>query len=268
MTDRCNSCDELTALFPLHGDKGGVLLCPLCIGKWHAEHGRKRNRGRVVVRAIRHYLAGGGSSNDITKLANCANFHGVMPQFDALFDRLGFMDGIAKSADETIELTSELLADVLVLVHPDKQPPERQELAHRVTTQLLALKPFVFPAMIPPPPQTQPRPPAKQPESKPADTKPTFPCATCRSAIPFYYCDPCKAEWKKRCEERSAREKESRLRSYQRRKERRLRLAATVTCICGKQFKGKRKDARFCSATCRQRAHRGVTAINGCTVRL
>ena len=59
------------------------------------------------------------------------------------------MHGIASFNDADIELTSELLADALRLTHPDCHPPERQELAHRVTQGLLALQPFVFPASKP-----------------------------------------------------------------------------------------------------------------------
>jgi hypothetical protein len=42
-----------------------------------------------------------------------------------------------------------------------------------------------------------------------------------------------------------------------RRKERQQRATPLTTCpICGTQFKGRRKDARFCSDRYRQRAHR------------
>src|SRR5262245_40713402 len=46
---RCEDCGEYTVLLPLHGGKGGPLRCPLCIGKWNAEHGRKRRLGRIVI---------------------------------------------------------------------------------------------------------------------------------------------------------------------------------------------------------------------------
>ena len=44
---------------------------------------------------------------------------------------------------------------------------------------------------------------------------------------------------------------------------------ASACAACGEKFKGKRKDARFCSDTCRQRAHRQpVTAKCNDTVAL
>src|SRR5262249_54905687 len=133
---RCEGCREFTVLAPLHGDKGGPLRCALCIGAWHAEHGRRRNRGRIVIRAIKGYLDGGGKWDDVDKLKLAAAGTDLFG-----FDPLGYMAGAAKTVDEVIELTSELLNQTLVLVHPDMHPPERQELAHHVTSQLLALKP-------------------------------------------------------------------------------------------------------------------------------
>jgi hypothetical protein len=38
----CEGCGEHSFLLPLHGGKGGPLRCPLCVGAWNAEHGRKR----------------------------------------------------------------------------------------------------------------------------------------------------------------------------------------------------------------------------------
>ena len=51
---------------------------------------------------------------------------------------------------EEDELSLELLTDALKLTHPDLHPPERQDLAHRVTAGLLALKPYALPAPSPP----------------------------------------------------------------------------------------------------------------------
>jgi hypothetical protein len=182
MIGRCDGCGESTALFPLHGEKGGPPRCVLCLGKWHAEHGRRRNRGRVVIRAIKGYLAAGGEWTDVNKLNICALGADIGGVFD--IDPLGYMAGVAKTADEIIELTSELLADALVLVHPDKHPPERQELAHRVMTQLLALKPFVFPALEPKSPlprSSQPAPrPANPPKQAQRNAKPAYPCSDSR----------------------------------------------------------------------------------------
>jgi hypothetical protein len=55
-------------VIPLHDKEGGPLVCHICYGKWHAEHGRKRKAGRVVVRAMRAFEAAGGSWKDIDKL--------------------------------------------------------------------------------------------------------------------------------------------------------------------------------------------------------
>jgi hypothetical protein len=121
---QCEGCGERTALIPLHGEKGGPLRCPLCVGKWNAQYGRNRNRGRVVIRAIKNFLDGGGEYQDIDKLKMSAlgtRFNHI--GMDHLFDPLGYMAGLAKSADEVIELTSELLDDVLVLVHPTSNRP-------------------------------------------------------------------------------------------------------------------------------------------------
>jgi hypothetical protein len=132
-------------LTPLHGpEKGGPLRCFVCAGAWHAAHRRRR---RVVIRAIKAFTDGGGSWEDIDKLKITAMGHG----FGFGLDPLGYMAESATTADETILLTSEILADALRLVHPDVHPPERQELAKRVTQQLLALQPFVFPAEKPKP---------------------------------------------------------------------------------------------------------------------
>jgi hypothetical protein len=143
---RCEGCGEHTLLIPLHGGKGGPLRCPLCVGKWNAEHGRKRRTGRIVIRAMMAFHDAGGTSEDIDKLETSA----LCGDLD--IDPLGYMEGIARLDEADVDLTSDLLADVLKLVHPDHHPPERQELAHRVTQRLLALQPFVFPALKPEPP--------------------------------------------------------------------------------------------------------------------
>jgi hypothetical protein len=86
-----------------------VVRCVVCCAKaneWHAKHGRRRRLGRIVVRAMRAYIDGGGEYADFTQLA---------------------------LNDEIVELTSELLADVIRLTHPDQHLPERRELAERAT---------------------------------------------------------------------------------------------------------------------------------------
>jgi hypothetical protein len=70
-------------------------------------------------------------------------------------------------------------------------------------------------------------------------------------------CAACRTEWEKRREAERERECAKQREWYRRRKERRLLMAAPTVCeSCGTKFKGRRKGARFCSDTCRQRAHR------------
>ena len=66
----CEGCGEHSFLLPLHGGKGGPLRCPLCVGAWNAEHGRKRRTGRIVIRAIMAFLDAGGGNEDIKKLTD------------------------------------------------------------------------------------------------------------------------------------------------------------------------------------------------------
>lgn len=65
---RCGGCGEETWLLPLHGEKGGPLWCFKCAGAWNAIHGRMRKAARVVIQAIRAYLAAGGSFADLDAL--------------------------------------------------------------------------------------------------------------------------------------------------------------------------------------------------------
>ena len=118
--------------------------------------------GRIVVRALRAYEeAGGNIWRDIDKLQ--LSVHNT---FD--LDPLGYMAETAHHADEAVDLTSELLADALRLTHPDRHPPERRELAERVTKGLLQLQPFVFPA--PTPEQAEPEKPEQAAGSRPVTT--------------------------------------------------------------------------------------------------
>jgi hypothetical protein len=215
-----------------------------------------------VIRAIKGYLAAGGKMDDVEKLALAAM--GRDMGFD--LDPLGYMAGVAETLDEEIELTSELLNQILVLVHPDLHPPERQQIAHRVTSQLLALKPFVFPALKPKEPaQPTQQAPSQQASPRPASSsaKPvaTYPCADCADAMHWEYCDACRAEYERRrrqkYEKQAAKESAWQRASYARRRERTLARRPPKHCAsCGKEFKAKRNDAQFCSSRCRQRARR------------
>jgi hypothetical protein len=261
---KCEGCGEHSFLLPLHGDKGGPLRCPLCVGKWNAEHGRKRRTGRIAIRALMAFQDAGGSIEDIKKLTDSAMFGtaGLAAElgFPEITDQLGYMDGIARMDGADVDLTSELLADVLVLTHPDHHPPERQQLAHRVTQGLLALKPFVFSAPKPnlePGPKPSPRS-RPTPESKPS--RPRYPCADCADATPDFYCDACRAEWEKRRQEEFEQRKAKQRAQYKRYRQEKLARRSPQRCeSCGTEFKRTRTDARYCSNACRQRAHRAVT---------
>jgi hypothetical protein len=72
-----------------------------------------------------------------------------------------------------------------------------------------------------------------------------------------YYCNACKAEWEKRQQEEFERRSAKQRAEYKRRRDRKLRRRPHRRCeTCGAEFKRTRTDARYCSATCRQRAHR------------
>ena len=191
-------CGETSWLIPLHGGKGGPLRCPICAGKWNAEHGRRRRTGRIAIRAVKAFLDAGGKYQDIDKLKFSATSGDLGVFGDHVVDQLGYMDGIARFDDADVELTSELLADVLRLTHPDCHPPERQELAHRVTQRLLALQPFVFPAPKPEPPtKLKPTPRSWLDDlEKDISSKKTarYPCGDCADTVPAYYCDACRTE--------------------------------------------------------------------------
>jgi hypothetical protein len=240
-------------LMPLHGERGGPLRCFMCAGAWNAEHTRRRKWGRIVIKAMKMFLKERGRYSDIDKLKLYA---GGLGNFAAMF-LPGYEDTIGT---EVGDITSELLADTLQLTHPDHHPPERRELANRVTQQLLELKPFVFPAPKPPPPppETKERDGSfdvrEEPSKKPSQV---YPCELCADTVPRYYCNQCKAESDKRWEAKRRREREKRRRWYVRRQLRRTAFQKPTLCQeCGNKVAAKRKDARYCSAACRQRAHR------------
>jgi hypothetical protein len=217
----CAICGEHDVLTPLHGDHGGPVCCLLCRGKWHAEHGRRRKLGRIVIRAIKAFIDGGGRYEDLDKLKIAAI---GSDWFD--LDPLGYLAGASKTAkNEIIELTSELLGDAIKITHPDCHPPERQELAHRVTQGLLALVPFTFAAPKPKPPSPlDHRSPSGPSESITAIKHDvTFPCPECADTVPYYYCNACKSEYDKREHEKDERERAKHRKWYAERKARRAR---------------------------------------------
>jgi hypothetical protein len=254
----CRQCGSNTYVEPLHGERGGPPYCPICAGAWHAEHGRKRRAARVVIKALRGYDEAAGSlygkDFDVLKLAA-----GSLPIYDA--DARAAPDGFR-------DLTTELLAATLALVHPDKHPPEMKAEANRITQELLALKPFVFPAREP----EKPIPPTPKTEKADLDLdlsgvgdvvkKGFYLCEDCRDAVPYEYCNACRAEWEKREREESEKQAAIQRAEYKRRREWELAARELRKCkTCGIKFKRPRTDALYCSDTCRQRAHRKRRAL-------
>jgi hypothetical protein len=176
------------------------------------------------------------------------------------------MAGAINSDGEVADLTTELLDDATRLTHPDCHPPERQELAHRVTQELLALRPFAFakpqPKIVARGPEPEPR---NSSVKEPVGTakKPLrYPCRDCADTIPYCYCDACMAEWNKRQKaERDRQAAQQRKRYAERKAAREYRRKPTICPSCGAGFKGKRADARFCSPACRQKADRHGPAV-------
>jgi hypothetical protein len=197
-------------------------------------------------RITRTACTSGGRAIDLNKLKLAAIGNGGIFSFKELTDPPGYLVGIAKTKDEVIELTSELLTDVLKLVHPDHQPPERRELAQRVTQQLLALQPFVFPA--PKPKKSSPTPPRtadvtdKKACSVETFEKPSrYPCEKCAADVPYFYCATCRAEYDRRRKQENEKQAAKQRVWYARRSalEEQWRLPATCP-QCREEFKLKR----------------------------
>jgi hypothetical protein len=151
------------------------------------------------------------------------------------------------------ELTLEVINAAVKLAHPDRHGPERLELATCVTAALTALRPYA--RSTPKPPE----PPAIVPDKWPSPRETAkkslhlgFPCRNCIELASLYYRDSCRHEWDKRWQQERDAENGKR---QQRRARKRARQPAK-TCVCGRNFHGKRMDGKYCSNACRQRAHR------------
>jgi hypothetical protein len=256
IVDECTKCGKRELVSPLHGERGGPLFCIPCGMEWHGEYGRRRRWGRIVIKAMKAYAKAGG--------------HLYGDDFDALkLAASGYSLGGYEAEPDTIgaeigDITSELLRDTLQLVHPDHQPPERRELAQRVTQELTALKPFVFPA-----PKREVETPAK-PEARDESFKSqggnlkeplrklsSYPCEDCAETTYSYYCTACKTEHDKRWNKDLERDRAKQRKWYKQRKLRKKQYTPLPTCaICGAKFEKKRADAECCSAACRQKLYR------------
>ncbi len=254
---KCQNCGGTNTLItPLHGDRGGPLFCLQCGSEWHAKHSKQRKFGRLLVKVMRQYFEAGGSQRDFNRMTLAAfgvHIDGMEP------DTIGVEAG---------DITTELLDAAVRLTHPDRHPQERQEDAKRVTQELLALKPYTFPAPKNDSVSSRRRE-AEESSAAPRNEsfngqrghlkKPSFPCETCSGLMPFYYCDPCKAEWNRRQEAEREKRREKQRDAYRRRQKNRRfirELKNPPVCVsCGEKFTGKRKDAKYCSAACRQREY-------------
>jgi hypothetical protein len=99
------------------------MCCLLCIGKWHAEHGRRRRLGRIVIRAMVAFLAGGGKSDDVNKLMLSA----IAGDIGGARSRSARLHGRHSSHQRRDRRPHVRLADTLKLTHSDHHPPERAE---------------------------------------------------------------------------------------------------------------------------------------------
>jgi hypothetical protein len=242
----CAKCEKHDYLLPLHGERGGPRCCLLRIGKWDAEHIPRQRARRNLIRAMTAYAAACGSV------------------YSADFDKIRLATGgfgrDDDAADEFKDLTRELLTAPLALTHPDRHPPERLTEALRVTQELTALQPFVFPAPAPaPPPKKRKR--TREPEPiddlRKLTSMTDYPCVICDDTVPGYYCDACRAEYEKRTKQEDERRTAQQRAQYARGRKRVLAKRAPAVCpMCLKGFARKRGDARYCSDRCRQQAHR------------
>jgi hypothetical protein len=253
----CKKCGQRGYIMPLHGDKGGPLFCPFCIGQWQGEFGKKMKWRRVLMKAMAAYQKAGG---DLYKDFNTMKTSVTLRWFGGT-PSPGF--SVEHIPNEFPDLTSELLSATLQLVHPDKHPPERQGLAKQVTTDLLALKPYVFPAPKPePPPVYKASGDAcvKKPRREPSEpSKPPYPCELCEGTVPANYCKVCEAERERRQEERRERKEQKRIernaKARRRYAWRKPKPGLTFCSNCAGEFRAKRQDAKYCSASCRQKAY-------------
>jgi hypothetical protein len=186
---RCTKCGSQTYVQPLHGERGGPPYCPICAGAWHAEHGRRRRAARILIKAMKAYDRAGGSLYD--KDFDALKIAAGPAMFAALLSASPYKT--IGADDDFSDLTTELLTATLALTHPDKHPPEFQAEANRVTQELLALRPFVFPA--PEPEKPLPR---EANDVLPKDAQPSerpYPCIDCANALPVDYCTECRERY-------------------------------------------------------------------------
>ena len=233
---RCINCGTGQLVSRLHRERGGPMVCSKCRDGILLEISRERTAQEAIFSAF-----------------------GLNP-----LEVLGVSGGSAEP-----QLSLELLDDILSLVHPDKHPSERAPLAHRVTNELLAHKAVVEVLALGPSdrsrgasanfgfPVTGKQRIAGRTGNDAFQRSHRFhPCDDCRHMVPRFYCDDCRGQWER--ERRAKREKEN---ATARQRRARKRLLWRATCAqCGRDFIPKRRDTSYCSAACRQKAHRERTA--------
>ena len=228
----------------------------------------------MVIKAMQMYFKAGGRIDHINKfslhafaMGNNIFGLGALGGLDQEFRHL--VAGLKATNGDVGELTTELLRDTLRLAHPDLHPPERRELATRVTRELRALEPYVFPAPKPREPVFRAAPAATAaheptPAAEPSSIPP-YPCQACELTYPHYYCTACRTEFERRRDEklgkRKARRREQQRAWYRTRRDRERNLRRCLghlprCATCDATFAPKRKDAKYCTPTCRQRAYR------------
>jgi hypothetical protein len=60
MMGACTKCGAHGYVMPLHGERGGKLMCFMCAGAWHAEDAPRQRARRVLIKALKAYEAAGG----------------------------------------------------------------------------------------------------------------------------------------------------------------------------------------------------------------
>ena len=271
----CPQCERPNrTIGPLHGSEGGPPFCIQCGVAWHGKHGRQRRLARVVIKAIQMYYQAGGQLGHVEQFAKRAFFGDILDCFPEFLAKNGKQEfrhlftGLKVNSTDAGELTTELLKNALRLTHPDHHPPERRELATRVTGELRALEPYVFAAPKPPEPvRRTPDPTAAHEPSPAAEPSPVsaYLCEACELTGPWHYCKACRTEFERRRDEkrekRNARRREQQRAWYRTRRDRernrRQCFGHLPRCAtCDATFEPKRKDAKYCTPTCRQRAYR------------
>ncbi len=247
----CAKCGCNGYVMPMHGEKGGPLMCPMCMGAENARQANKAKAARLLFRAVDMYFKNGGKNAEVDFIVNA----GALARLNggALLQGIGVkMDGAAP------ELTKELLLQTIQLTHPDRHPPERQDMAREVTQKLTAMQPFVLPEEKErhTPKRPSPVPPKPSPLSNVMKEVVAYPCADCRGHVPYYYCDTCKAEYERRRAAETERKRKKQREQYASRRARTAWVRQRECAACNKTFEPVRADARYCSNACRQKAHR------------